>query len=201
MHMKVGPVVCIVACLLCAGCASIPELMLTQTLELPGTGYTVDYPAGWYVEVIEPLGAAVLSQNKVALAGGIASGQDPPPIAVARGYEVWLQRVSKDLATVWVGIDAPGKPHESARDMLPLCREWSWKPPEDAAIHDVVVAGVNASMAELAPPPSAALFYAVIAGPKKDVYLLRVMAPTTSDLARFRPTWEKMLASIKPVKR
>jgi hypothetical protein len=70
-----------------------------------------------------------------------------------------------------------------------------------AAIHDVVVAGVNASMVELAPPPSAALFYLATAGPAKDVYILRVMAPTTKELERFKPTWEKMLASIKPTKR
>ena len=192
--------VILLAGLALAGCASLPQFELTQTLELPGTGYTMDYPAGWYVEIMEPLGAAVVSQNEAALADGIFGGDWTPKSGVAHGYGVWLQRTSRLTAAFWADFMGSGRPTESARDMIRLSKMWGWQEPEPAAIRDVVVAGVDASMAELPPPPSAALFYVAIAGPEKDVYILRVMAPTTKELERFKPTWEKMLASIKPAK-
>ncbi len=208
MKQHVRLVGAILVCAVWAGCASAPNIALTQSLELPGTGYTMDYPAGWYKEVMEPLGWAVVSQNKVALvdgmvtSGGSASQSSTLPggTGLSAGYQVWFQKISGLTAGQVLEMMAQGKPKETARDMLPLARKLGWEAPTDAAIRDVVIAGVSAAVAELAPPPSAALFYAAIVGPHKDVYTLRVQGPTTKELERFKPTWEKMLASIRPTK-
>lgn len=187
---------CLVAAVMSVGCASAADMALTQKVELPELGFVMDYPAGWRVDAIEAVGVAVVSQNKADLAGGMASWGGYPS-GKAGGYEVWFQRISRIVASNGVDIQAPGGAKDTPRGMIPLAKLWGYKLPPNDELRDVVVAGLDAVVAELAPPLSASLFYVAFAGPGKDVYILRLLAPTTKELERFKPTWEKMLASIK----
>ena len=170
-------------------------------MELPGTGYSIDYPAGWYSDVMEPLGWAVMSQNEVELAsgmitaGGLGYGSTVyvTKLNEQKGYVVWFQKTSRENAVM---LSRAETDELTGRDILPIAIWLGWEAPTDAPIRDVVISNVRAAVAEFGPPPGAALFYAAI---YDDVYLLRVQAPTAKELERFMPTWEEMLQSIKPV--
>ena len=191
----------VLICAVVAGCASAPDLALTERLELPGTGYVMDYPAGWRMDGLEPLGVAVVSEEEVAVADGmigVGSTYWAAPTAVARSFQVWFQLMFSHSASMQAArFLGDGNITSTARGSVHLAKLYGWEEPNDDAIRDVTVAGLQAAVAEFGPPPSAALVYAAVL-PNKDVCILRLLARSTEDLDRFKPTWEKMLASIRP---
>ena len=110
----------VIAALLLFGCVTVPRFELAESMELPGTGYTIEYPSGWHADVMEPLGWAVMSQFEVEMTNGMITaggsmtggGTFSTGYGETEGYEVWFQRMSRANATTLSG--APIDPSERA---------------------------------------------------------------------------------------
>ena len=189
--------------LLLAGCATVPQFDLTETMELPGTGHTIDYPAGWYVVSMEPLRATVISEKETDLGSGMMQAAYVGS-GVSTGYEIRMEIKERDFivkrSMMYGPEDIDINDADSVRFILSfIVKHWLFETPADEDMRDVTIAEIPAVMAELKPPPSAALFYVALINDGSDVVLFRLIAPTTEDIDKFKPTWEKILQSIKPV--
>lgn len=81
-----------------AGCAIALQFDLSETVEPPGTGHTIDYPDGWYVESQPAFRPIVISAKETELYNG--SYQHERFIsAFQKDYEIWMVIRSRALPT------------------------------------------------------------------------------------------------------
>ena len=75
---------------------AVPVIELTETYELPGFGYSIDYPSGWVVRTNGTQTAIAETEEQVAarlsdstgLPGGVSVGLDHRTVAFLQGIEL-----------------------------------------------------------------------------------------------------------------
>ncbi len=160
-------------------------LALTETHEFAGLGFTIDYPAGWFAASDDSV--TNISQLEVdhlrAFSGGtfpttgIGVSLDHRDITFMRGIGLPADATTADLVQIFAAF-------------------FEWQEPFEAV--EIEVFGVlAASVRAIDGSGNTALtLQGFIAD---EVFVLFIFSPSDEVLDAFLPTWEAMLASIKPL--
>jgi len=158
---------------------------VTETHTIPGFGYSIGYPAGWFVETRGSV--TVIAQTEEQLRAQFA---DPSPPREALGVNL-DHRTAAFLQTLGLTSDDP-----TAQDLLEFnTSNFDWTDVRD--LGEVELFGTTAVVARVTTPDGdVAIEYQGILPDKGEVFLFGVAARTEETLDAFLPAWEAMLGSI-----
>ncbi|MCH8086609.1 MAG: hypothetical protein IIC81_02020 [Chloroflexi bacterium] len=159
------------------------ETELTQTQVFKGFGFSIDYPEGW-TATTEGKFTDIIEFQEDSELSSISGAPE------RKGYGVSLQRVTLDFLR---NTGLPDQP--SLEDLLNLnSRLFGWEVLETS---NTSVFGVPALSVTIRSPSNAGI--TLIGFVKDEAFALSMIAPTEEARDQFRPTWIRMLESIKPV--
>ena len=205
--------------LVLASCARPADMDLSETLDLLGFGFSMDYPGGWSSAEIEEKVVAVaeneweserLSFRFDDTGFTWIYGQSPlsaktgdeDPVASIQtkvsGYQVIFtmsdtQYLADKVNGSLIRSDIAPEPLRAFFEGAVVL--YGYATPKESKISEIEIFGVPAISGTLRNRYSAAI---LILGHKADVtFSLRVLARSNRSLKAFMPTWEKMLESIE----
>ncbi len=158
---------------------------VTETYAIPGFGFSIDYPAGWFVETREPV--TVITQTEEQLEAAFSDSSAP-----RMGLGVDLDhRTVAFLQDIGLTTDNP-----TAEDLLEFnTSNFTWTDVRD--LGEVEVFGTTAVVVRVTDQDGE--FFVVYQGVRPDtgeIFLIGVGAPTEESLDAFLPVWEAMIESI-----
>jgi len=158
---------------------------VTETYTIPGFGFSIDYPAGWFVETRESV--TVIAQTEEQLQ---ASFSDPSPPGVALGVGLDYRTVAF-LQGIGLTADDP-----TAEDLLEFnTNNFDWTDVRD--LGEVEVFGTTALVVRVTNPEGDfAINYQGVRPDTGEAFLFGIGAPTEETLDAFLPAWEAMFESI-----
>lgn len=207
--------------LLLASCAKPADIELSQTLDLLGFGFSMDYPGGWSSAEIEEQVVAVAENEweseRLAFRFddtgftwiygqsplSAKTGDDDPVASIqtkVSGYQVIFtmsdtQYLADKVNGSLIRSDIAPEPLRAFFEGAVVL--YGYATPKESKISEIEIFGVPAISGTLRNRYSAAI---LILGHKADVtFSLRVLARSNRSLKAFMPTWEKMLESIELV--
>ncbi len=159
---------------------------VTETHTIPGFGFSIGYPAGWFVETRGSI--TVIAQTEEQLQARFA---DPIPPRAALGVNLDHRTVAF-LQTVGLTSDDP-----TAQDLLEFnTSNFDWTDVRD--LGEVELFGTTAVVARITTPDGdVAIEYQGILPDNGEIFLFGVAALTEERLDAFLPVWEAMLGSIE----
>lgn len=166
--------------------SALEELGLSETYAFSSMGFSMAHPTGWLTGV--SFRTNIISELEEDHSKGFPNTPGIP--RPTKGYQVTLTVLSKDVYL-----------KRSARNLDGLLSRWAsgygLKAPDES---------VQAQMFRGTPALRVTgtmgfnrIVNCLIGQNEEFAYLLCLGAPTEMALAEFTPTWERMLASIKPV--
>lgn len=158
---------------------------VTETYEIPGFGFSIDYPTGWAIDTRDPV--TVIASSEAALQARF-SDSNPAPETVVITLD---HRTVEFLQGIGLAAEDP-----TAQDLLEFnSNEFGWTDISDP--EEVEVFGTTALVVRFGDPRGGFnLAYQGVRPDVDDVFLLSVGSPTEENLDAFLPTWEAMLESI-----
>ena len=220
--LKNGIVLAVV--LMLCSCAQPLHLELTESHVLPGFGFSIQYPTEWSTAEIEENVLAVAENvweserlsyrfdetGFTRVAGGQAHGlvyegsegarAVAPLQTKVSSYQVVFTLNETQFVTAKVNsrLNRSDVTHEPPREFFKTSVGlYGYQIPKESKISEIEIFGVPAVRAMLRNTYSATI---LILGHKDEfTFSLRILARTNRRLRAFMPTWEKMLASVKPV--
>ncbi len=161
-------------------------LALTQTHEIAGLGFSIDYPAGWFADSQAP--ATLISQLEVDHEQAF-SDSDSPQVGIVIAFD---HRDIDFMRSIGLPADA------TMTDLVQLnAGFFEWQEPFEVV--DTEVFGVPAASVRTVDDNgfSTVTLQGFIG---EEMFLLSIVAPPPGEvLDDFLPTWEAMLASIEPI--
>jgi len=158
---------------------------VTETHTIPGFGYSIGYPAGWFVETRGSITAIARTEEQLQ-----ARFADPIPPREALGVNLDHRTVAF-LQTLGLTSDDP-----TAQDLLEFnTSNFDWTDVRD--LGEVELFGTTAVVARITTPDGdVAIEYQGILPDNGEIFLFGVAALTEERLDAFLPAWEAMLGSI-----
>jgi len=158
---------------------------VTETHTIPGFGYSIGYPAGWFVETRGSITAIAQTEEQLQ-----ARFADPIPPREALGVNLDHRTVAF-LQTLGLTSDDP-----TAQDLLEFnTSNFDWTDVRD--LGEVELFGTTAVVARITTPDGdVAIEYQGILPDNGEIFLFGVAALTEERLDAFLPAWEAMLGSI-----
>ena len=205
--------------LVLTNCAKPVHMELSETLDLRGFGFSIDYPEGWSTAEIERKVFAVAENEWESdrlsfrfddtgftwIYGqsplSAKTGDDAPVASIqtkVSGYQVIFTMSETQYLTDKVNgslmrSDVAAEPLREFFEAAVVL--YGYAKPKESEISEIEIFGVPAISGTLRNRYSAAI---LILGHKDDVtFSLRVLARSRRLLKAFMPTWEKMLESIQ----
>ena len=205
--------------LVLTNCAKPVHMELSETLDLRGFGFSIDYPEGWSTAEIERKVFAVAENEWESdrlsfrfddtgftwIYGqsplSAKTGDDAPVASIqtkVSGYQVIFTMSETQYLTDKVNgslmrSDVAAEPLREFFEAAVVL--YGYAKPKESEISEIEIFGVPAISGTLRNRYSAAV---LILGHKDDVtFSLRVLARSRRLLKAFMPTWEKMLESIQ----
>ena len=202
-----------------ASCAKPADMDLSETLDLLGFGFSMDYPGGWSSAVIEEKVVAVAENEWESerfsfrfddtgftwIYGqsplSAKTGDDDPVASIqtkVSGYQVIFtmsdtQYLADKVNGSLIRSDIAAEPLREFFETAVVL--YGYATPKESKISEIEIFGVPAISGTLRNRYSAAI---LILGHKADVtFSLRVLARSNRLLKAFMPTWERMLDSIE----
>ena len=166
---------------------------VTETHEIPGFGYSIDYPAGWSAETRGTL--TLIASTEERLAAGFANSEPDEPID-GLGISLIYLPVAELQTSLGLTTDDP-----TAEDMLEFNKTLEtngvvdWTDVRDQT--EVEVFGVPAIRVRVtAAVGGEFIAYQGIRAETGEPFLFSFGAPTGEILDEFLPTWDAMFESI-----
>ena len=166
---------------------STTSAVLIETYTIPGFGFSIDYPAGWFAETREPV--TVIAQTEEQLEALFSDPNAPRP-----GLGVNLDhRTVAFLQDIGLTTDNP-----TAEDLLEFnTSNFDWTDVRD--LEEVEVFGATALVVRVTHPNGAfSVVYQGVHPDTGEAFLLSFTAPTGGEgvEALLLPVWEVMFESI-----
>ena len=167
---------------------------VTETYTIPGFGYSIDYPADWFVTTDDSF--TLIAQTEEEFAARLPvkrttySVVDPIPPAVAL-------RISLDHRTV-LFLQSIGLPSDdpTAQDLLEFnIRNFDWTVLRD--LGEVEIFGTTAAVVRFTGPDgNFGIQYQGVLQDSGEVFIFGFAGPTEESVDAFLPAWETIIESI-----
>jgi hypothetical protein len=165
---------------------SAEPLALTETHEISDFGFTIDYPAGWFAASRKP--NTVISQLGVDFQRVITDNDELPTTGITITHD---HRGTAFMRSIGLPADA------SIEDLVQVnAGFFEWQEPFEISETEIFGMPAVSVRAVDGKGDSGVALQGFIG---EEVFLLTVVAPSDEALDAFLPTWEAMLASIRPV--
>ena len=163
---------------------------VTETYEIPGFGYSIDYPSGWFVETRGTI--TLIASSEEVLAAGFSDSEPEEPID-GLGFRLDHRTVAF-LQTLGLATDDP-----TAEDLLEFNNSLDGSS-DTADVRDQAEVEVFASPAIRVRSTGSLggefIAYQGIRADTDEAFLLSFGAPSGEILDEFLPTWDMMFESI-----
>ena len=158
---------------------------VTETYTFPDTGYSIDYPAGWFVRTNAPV--TFIAQTEEQLESRFVDPM-PPNTALSIGFD---HRTVLFLQSIGLTSDDP-----TAQDLLEFnIANFNWTVLRD--VGEVEVLGTTAAVVRVKDPDGdVSIQYQGIHPDSGEVFLFGIGGPTEAEVDAFLPTWETIIESI-----
>ena len=158
---------------------------ITETYTIPDIGYSIDYPAGWFVRTNAPV--TFIAQTEEELESRFADPR-PPNVALGMGFD---HRTVLFLQSVGLTVDDP-----TPQDLLEFnISNFDWTVLEDMG--EVEIFGTTAAVVRVTDPDGdVAIEYQGIHPESGEIFLFGFSAPTEEQVDAFLPAWETIIESI-----
>jgi hypothetical protein len=158
---------------------------VTETYSIPGFGYSIDYPSGWFVETRGSV--TIIAQTEEELEARF-SDSNPPPEALGVGLD---HRTVTFLQGIGLTSDDP-----TAEDLVEFnTNNFDWTDVRDLA--EVEVFGATAIRVRVTNPEGGdSIQYQGVRPDNGEIFLFGIEAATDESLDAFLPAWDAMFESI-----
>jgi hypothetical protein len=158
---------------------------VTETYSIPGFGYSIDYPAGWFAETRGSV--TTIAQTEEELEARF-SDSNPPPEALGVGLD---HRTVAFLQGIGLTSDNP-----TAEDLVEFnTNNFGWTNVHDLA--EVEIFGATAIRVRVTIPEGGeSIQYQGVRPDNGEVFLFGIGAATDESLDAFLPAWDAMFESI-----
>jgi hypothetical protein len=160
---------------------------VAETYSIPGFGYSIDYPSGWFAETRGSV--TNIAQTEEELQARF-SDSNPPPEALGVGLD---HRTVSFLQGIGLTSDDP-----TAEDLLEFnTNNFGWTDVRDLA--EVEIFGATAIRVRVTNPEGRdSIQYQGVRPDNGEAFLLGLGAATDESLDAFLPGWDAMFESIRP---
>ena len=158
---------------------------VTETYSIPGFGYTIDYPAGWFAETRGSVTHIAQTEEELQAA---FSDLNPPPQALGVGLD---HRTVTFLQDIGLTPDDP-----TAEDLVEFnTNNFDWTDVRD--LREVEVFGTTAIRVRVTLPEGGdSIEYQGVRPDNGEIFLFGFGAATDESLDAFLPAWDAMFESI-----
>jgi hypothetical protein len=164
-----------------------PVIELTQTHEIAGFGYSIDYPSGWSARTDETVTAIAETAYEVQQR---FSNSDAPFTAARVSID---HRTVAFLQSIGLTVDDP-----SPEDLLEFnISELGWTNVRDRIEVELFGAPAVAARIKDNDTGNPGVVYQGVRSDTGEIFLVTFGAPTDEELDALLPVWETMLMSIK----
>ena len=161
---------------------------VAETYTIPGFGYSIAYPVGWFTETRGSITAISQTEEQ-----SLARFADPVPPRVALGANLDHRTVAF-LQGIGLTIDDP-----TPQDLLEFnINNFDWTDVQD--LGEVEIFGTTAVVVRITNPDGDfAIEYQGVRPDTGEIFLFGFGAPTEESLEASLPAWEAMLESITAI--